>query len=301
MNYSPIVLFCYKRVDTLKLCITALQKCPESAMSELIIIADAAGKDTDIEKVNKVQDFLPAITGFKSIEIIKRDKNRGVDFNIISGINEMAERFRQFIVVEDDLVVAKDFLLFLNTSLDFYADNKEIFTITGFSFLNKIPQNYPYDAYFAKRMCPWGWATWSEKIKNMDWEIKDRELFRNSRKAQNSYNEWGSDRSSMLIDTLYGKTRAWDCRLDYYQYKHGFCTLYPVYSLVDNVGFGNEDASNTFGYNRYKSKLKLEINNSLRLPESIVFNEAIVKKFISKYSIIQRLHTRLMKVIGYKN
>ena len=301
MNYSPIILFCYRRLDTLKRCISSLQNCPESKLSDLVIISDMFAKESDAQKVNDVRQFLPSITGFKSIEIIKREKNLGVDFNIITCLKEMAIRFNQFIIVEDDLVVAKDFLRFLNYSLDFYANNTEIVSVTGFSFMNKIPGDYKYDAFFAKRMCPWGWATWSDKIKGVDWEIKDKDSFMQSKETQNHYNEWGSDRSRMLIHTIKGKTKAWDCRLDYYQFKHGYCTLYPIYTLVENIGFGNEDASNTFGYNRYKTKLKLKLGKNLRLPESIFFDQSIVKRFIEKYSVLQRIHTRLMKLIGYKN
>ena len=301
MYYSPIILFCYKRLDTLTRCITSLQKCPESEFSDLVIFADWAAKDSDIEKVLAVRQFLPSITGFKSIEIIERSENLGVDFNIIEGIKEMSIRFNQFIVVEDDLEVASDFLSFLNISLNTYAGNTEILTVTAFNFIDKIPKNYHYDAYFAKRSCPWGWATWSDKIKKVDWAIEDKEIFLQSRKVQNLFNEWGSDRSNMLTKTLQGKIRAWDIRLDYHQFKAGSCTLYPVYTLVENIGFGGNDASNTFGYNRFKTKLKFRSIQNLRLPEIIIFNKSISRNFISKNSITQRIHTRLMKMMGYQN
>ena len=300
-HHSPILLFCYKRLDILKRCVASLQECPESKFSDLIIISDWGAKETDFPKVLAVRQFLPFITGFKSIEIIERTENLGVDFNIIEGIKEMSVRFSQFIVVEDDLKVAPDFLRFLNSSLNFYVNNTEILTVTAFSFINAIPDNYEFDAYFAKRTCPWGWATWANKISEVDWIIEDKELFLKSRKIQRHFNEWGSDRSSMLSKTLKGEIRAWDIRLDYHQFKAGSCTLYPIHTLVDNIGFGGSDASNTFGYNRFKTKVNFSLIENLRLPESIVFNKSISRKFILKNSIMQRIHTRVMKMMGYKN
>jgi len=105
----------------------------------------------------------------------------------------------------------------------------------------------------------------------------------------------------MLINTLKGKVRAWDIRLDYQQFKDGTCTLYPVVSLVDNIGFGTADASNTFGYNRFKTKLNDNKVGSYNLPESILYDTNISKKFIWKNSLQQRIFTRVMKLINYKN
>jgi hypothetical protein len=301
MDCAPIILFTYKRLDTLQRCVASLQKCPESAKSDLIIVSDYAANETDVKKVNAVREFLPEISGFKNIEIIERDKNLGVDYNIIEGIKMMSHRFSQFIVVEDDLVVQDDFLHFLNVSLDFYVNNPGVLTISGFSFLDKIPSDYQYDGYFSKRTSPWGWASWSDKMKEVDWEIKDRNAFLLSNRTQNKFNEWGSDRSRMLSNMLQGKIRAWDVRLDYYQFLQGSCTFYPVISLVENIGFGSEDASNTFGYNRFKTKQKYKKREDFRIPESIIYNKSISKNFISKNSLQQRIFTRIMKIIGYKN
>ncbi len=301
MNHAPIILFTYKRLDTLQRCIASLQKCPESKQSDLIIVCDFAAKESDIEKVNAVRQFLPTITGFKDVEIIERDKNYGVDYNIISGIQLMAARYEQFIVVEDDLVVAPSFLRFLNVSLNFYKKNTEVLSVSGFSFVDKMPEIYPYDGYFAKRTCPWGWATWSDKIKEVDWEIKDKNAFLLSGKVQNDFNEWGSDRSRMLINTLEGKIRAWDIRLDYHQFLRGSCTFYPIITKVENIGFGSADASNTFGYNRFKTKFNPNSKDAITLPASVLFNKIISKNFISKNSLEQRIFTRVMKLINYKN
>jgi len=301
MSLAPIVLFTYKRLDTLQQCINSIKKCPEAALSDLIIVSDHQATDKDSAKVATVRSFLPTITGFKSIEIIEREKNYGVDYNIIEGIKMMAARFPKFIVVEDDLVVQEGFLHFLNFSLDFYAKNLDVLTVTGFSFVDKIPINYAYDGYFAKRTCPWGWATWAHKIKDVDWEINDKYDFFKSPDIRNNFNKWGSDRSRMLTNTLMGKIRAWDIRLDFHQFKYDLCTLYPVASFVDNIGFGHVDASNTFGYNRFKTKLKYNKKDSFKLLESIQYDNRITKIFIWKNSLQQRIFTRIIKLIGYKN
>lgn len=300
---SPIALFTYKRLDTLNQSLNSLKKCPEAPLSDLIIIADYPATDKDVDKVESVRKFLTTITGFKSIEIIEREKNYGVDYNIIEGIKMMAARFPQFIVVEDDLVVKKEFLSFLNKALNKYKNQEKVISVSAFSYLNNIPKDYLFDVYFAKRTNPWGWATWSNKINAVDWELSDKEEFIINTKIQNKFNEWGSDRSRMLIKTIQNKIKAWDIRLDYDQFKNNTTTVYPTISLVENIGFGNEDASNTFGYNRFKTKKtanQIDINQ-IRFSEVIIYNNKICKEFINKNSVAQRIITKVMKAIKYKN
>jgi hypothetical protein len=300
---APIVLFTYKRLDTLQKCINSIKKCPEAALSDLIIVSDYQATDKDSAKVATVRSFLPTITGFKSIEIIEREKNYGVDYNIIEGIKIMAARYPNFIVVEDDLVVKNGFLTFLNNALIYYKNHEEVLTACAFSWVNSIPKNYEFDVYFAKRHNPWGWATWSNKINDIDWELSLKERFVANKTIQNEFNIWGSDRSRMLIKTIQNKIRAWDIRLDYAQFKNNTTTVYPVVSLVENIGFGNKDASNTFGYNRFKTKNKLNKFDldKIQFPQIVFYNKTISKQFIEKNSIKQRIFTRLMKMIGYKN
>jgi hypothetical protein len=301
MCHAPIILFTYKRLNSLKRCVDSLLQCAESSQTDIVIVADAAATSADSVKVKAVREYLPKIAGFKTIEIIEREKNLGVDYNIINGIQWMAAKYPQFIIVEDDLVVKEGFLRFLNASLDFYKDNPEVLTITGFSFVEKIPNTYPYSGYFAKRTCPWGWATWSSKIKDVDWEIADRDDFLQSRKIQKKFNAWGSDRSRMLLQTLRGKVRAWDIRLDYYQFKHESCTLYPTVGLVENIGFNDDDASNTFGYNRFKTKTKYKKITQFLFSDTIQYDKTISEKFIKKNSLQMRIFTQFMKIIGVRN
>lgn len=301
MSFSPIVLFCYQRTDTLKLCIESLKECPEIKNTDLLIFSDAPANDSVKEKVMEVRQFIREIDGFKSVEIIERTINLGVDYNIITGLKEASERFDEFIIIEDDIVVKPDCLKFFNSALSFYKDNSRIISISAFSYVNKIPLVYYYDGYFTGRHNPWGWATWSDRIKQVDWEMEDKKSFQDSKILQREFNKWGSDMSSMLINTINGKIRAWDIRLDYHIFKNDYVVFFPIKSLSNNIGFGRDDSSNTFGYNRFKIKLDSTIKSTFSFPANIFLDEIICKQFINKNSLFQRLFTRLMKAIGYIN
>jgi len=300
INFSPIALFCFKRLDTLKICVESFKSCPEAIHSELIIFSDAARNEEELLKVNLIRSYINEIDGFKSIKVNYRDRNFGVDYNIINGIKEMSDNYESFIVVEDDLIVSSQFLKFMNEGLIYYKSYERVLTLSAFNYV-KPPKNYIWDIYFAKRTNPWGWATWSNKIKEVDWDLAIKENFLNIPIEMRTFNEWGSDRSRMLKRTLLGDIRAWDIRLDYYQFKKDYLTAYSIKNLVINNGFNDDEASNTTGYNRFKVKLYDFDQFCFHFPDFFPSNPIIYKRFISINSVLNRIITFVLKKLNINN
>jgi len=300
MTPAPIALFCFKRLDTLKSCIESLKSCPESKESDLIIYSDAARNEGESEKANEVRYYLTQITDFKSIKIILRDENLGVDYNIIKGIQQMSQEYESFIIVEDDLVVSNQFLRFMNAGLEHFKSFEKVLTLSAFNYV-KIPKKYIWDCYFAQRTNPWGWATWSHKIMDVEWNLAHTNNFLSYPSEMKAFNEWGSDKSRMLRRTLQGEIRTWDVRLDYFQYKRDLLTVYSIKNLVLNIGFNRADASNTTGYNRFKMNHQNFNKNNFFFPDFIFFNKTIKSKFISKNSLFNRIITTIFKLLQINN
>jgi hypothetical protein len=300
MTPAPIALFTFKRIDSLKKSLASLSRCPLSADSELTVFSDAPRTDEDVEKVNAVRQYLDTVTHFKKIKIVARPENLGVDYNIINGIKEMAASNDQFIILEDDLVFAENFLVFMNQALTRYENFPEVLSISGFSFINKIPAGYSSDAYFTNRSWSWGWGSWGSKIKNADWDVKDFSSFMKDKQMQSVFNKsGGSDLTKMLRETMEGKIRAWDIRLFYYQFKNKMVTLYPVSSKVVNIGFTPE-GHNTFGYNRYKTTLDVSNKQDFTFPNNTKPDGALNAAFLRKNNLSSRIMTRVFSMIGVK-
>jgi len=297
---SPIALFCFKRLDTLKRCVESLRNCPEAIHSDLFIFSDAGSNEIQNQKVGEVRAFLDSLTGFKSINIVYRSSNLGVDYNIIQGIQEMAEMHEKFIIIEDDLVVSKQFLGFMNAGLKHFETFENVLTLSAFNCI-QIPKKYIWDCYFAQRTNPWGWGTWSHKIKDVDWDLAKKNHLLLNRAEMKAFDVWGSDRSRMLKRTIKGEIRAWDIRLDYYQFKKNMLTAYSTKNMVENIGFNDLEASNTNGYNRYKSGLDYFNTLHFHFSDLLIFNPKIKKRFIAKNSFFARCKTWLYKLIKYKN
>jgi hypothetical protein len=288
-------------MDTLRACIESLILCPEAKDTDLIIFSDAGRNDKEQNKVDTVREFLLHIVGFKSIRIIERPQNFGVKNNIIGGIQVMANEYECFIVVEDDLVVSSQFLWFMNAGLAHFKDFDKVLTLSAFNYV-EIPKKYVWDGYFAGRLNPWGWATWSHKIKDVDWDLADKEHFLFNPKEIKAFNAWGSDRSNMLRKVLKGDLDTWDIQLDYYLFRKDLITAYSCKNLVINNGFNDPlNASNTIGYNRFKVGFeKFDLKN-LHFPDFITLNLSIKRRFISKNSIYNRFITFAFKLLKITN
>ena len=300
MKTAPIILFTYKRIDSLEKSLASLAACELAAESDLIVFSDAAKNDSDIEKVKSVRSFLHNVSGFKNVKIIERTENLGVDYNLINGLKEIASSYEKYIVIEDDLMYSQNFLVYLNKALEFYQDYPDVFTISAFSFINKNPENYSYDAYFTYRSWTWGWAGWGAKMRGIDWEVNDYPVFKKDKSLQSAFNKsGGSDLSKMLCNTMEGIIRTWDIRMFYHQFKQQSLTLYPITSKTTNIGFHGE-GSHTFGYNRYKTTPDIINKKDFHFPEKSVPDKKLNAAFLRRNNLTNRIMTRVFSMMGLK-
>ena len=189
----------------------------------------------------------------------------------------MAEMRESFIVGEDDLPISNKFIWFMNIELNQHEDLTNIITLSAFNYVN-FPKKYIWDCYFTNRTNPWGWATWSKKIKDVDWELANKEMFLSNHKEMKSINAWKSERTRMLKQTIEGKVRAWDIRLDYTHFKRNLITAYSCKNLVINNGFNNADATNTTGFYLFKVNLQEFVTLNLQLPKFLFLGIQVLKE-----------------------
>jgi len=298
MKYAPIVLFVYKRLDTLELCVASLKRNALCSESELYIYADAAARAEDKEKVEAVRSFIDRINGFKKITVIKAKKNKGLANSVIGGVSEVISMHGKVIVLEDDLIVSDNFLHFMNEALDYYAAEKRVLSISGFTTPVKVPARYASDVYFTKRVFSWGWATWKEKWENIDWQVADYTVFASNKRKQKEFNVMGSDSSPKVHKQMSGKIDSWAIRWYYHQFKHQLYTVFPVQSKVMYNGF-NSDATHS-GQNdrRFKTHIEKEAQTNFRFANQVVLNQVIVKQFTSHFSIPTRIYYKIFEILN---
>ena len=241
MQYSPIILFVYNRADHTRQTLDALSKAELSDRSHLIIFADGQKKDATEEqlaKISQTRAVLKEKNWCSTVEIRESEVNKGLARNIIEGVTEIVSKYGSVIVLEDDIVVGKHFLEYMNTALDKYKDNKDVFHITGWRDPIRTRKND--SAFFYPTMDCWGWATWADR-----WQYfkKDATYYKSifTDKMIWELNVEGTDSGmwEQVEMNLSGKINTWAIFWEISIYlKNGLC-LAPVKSLVKNVGFDN--------------------------------------------------------------
>ncbi|MDF1550350.1 MAG: glycosyltransferase [Bacteroidales bacterium] len=291
---APVALFVYNRLDHLKLSIASLQENPLAWASDLYLFSDGPKDDEDIDRVLKVREFIQSISGFKEIYIFENEKNQGLANSIINGISVVLQEHDKIIVLEDDLLVSSDFLQYMNEALDFYEDKNEVFSISAYCAPFKL-NNFEQDTFFFSRINSWGWASWRNRLDNVDWEVKDFNDFIKNKKLRKEFNLGGKDLTTMLLKYKTGIIDSWAIRFNYACFKQKKLNLYPTNSKILNLGIDNSgtNTKKTKKFDTYLKHNKVSFFNEVK--EDLIIRElysnflspSIFRQLINKYKILK--------------
>jgi len=295
---TPIIIFTYNRLYDIQETISKLKDNFLSKDSEIFIFSDYAKKEKDIESVNKVREFLYTIDGFKTITIIERKENYGLARNIIEGVTEIINKYEKVIVLEDDLITSKNFLNYMNDTLEFYKNDDSIFAVSGFCWDLPSLKNLDDDIFIAYRPASWGWATWKNQWENIDWNIKDYETFLKDKKAIKKFNRGGMDMTRMLRHFKEGKNNSWAIRWAYAMSKQNKYCIYPKLSKVQNIGFG-DTATHCTGEHIHKTILDESENTKFKFSKNLEINKQILREFRYQNSYLNKALKKI--TIKFKN
>jgi hypothetical protein len=294
-NLAPIVLFTFKRLDTLKKTVKALQNNFLASDSDLIIYSDGAKYSQDEPIIHEIRSYLRTIKGFKSVVINESGENQGLASSIINGVSSVMKIYNKAIVLEDDLLTSTNFLSFMNQALDKYESLPKVYSISGYSFDLKF-RNDSIDGYFLNRSWSWGWATWRNRWEEVDWLVSDYKDFSKSSGQRAEFSKLGSDVNKMLAAQMMGKADSWYIRFVYHQYKKRLLTFYPQISKIDNNGFDNEATHNKGLKSRFITSIDSTHNMKFILPYDAVIDEVRQEVFLKKLSLKTRIINKIKEI-----
>lgn len=236
---APIVLFVYNRLWHTQQTVEALQKNELASESVLYVFADGPKENAteeQIEKISQTRNYIYSIRGFKEIHIEEADKNKGLADSIVDGVTRIVNIYGKVIVLEDDIVTSSGFLNYMNSALEIYEKEEKVMHIAGYMYplrRNTLPKTFFYPA----TSC-WGWATWKRA-----WDCYNSD-------ARYLYSKIKEDGllDMLNVNTIHsfeeqlranaeGQMHTWFIKWNAsVLLSHGY-SLYPKYSLVQNVGF----------------------------------------------------------------
>ena len=280
IEYAPIVVFVYNRVDYLMNVLSSLAKNSLATSSNLYIFSDGAKNAEDKIEVDNVRRYVNSVANFgwfHSVTITEAESNKGLATSIISGVTEVINKYGKVIVLEDDSVCTLDFLQFMNDCLSFYEKNSKIWSIGGYSFIKEVPSDYNHSIYLMGRTCSYAWATWQDRWEKVDWNVHSYSSFKINMLKRNRFNIYGNDRATLLDLQMHGWINSWAIRFCYAMFENRMYTILPVSTKIRNIGMDERGTHNKTYLPQFDVKLpKRGIPYVL---EDVKLNRGMVKLF----------------------
>lgn len=299
-TYAPIIVFVYNRPVHTKKMFESLAKNKQAKNSDIFIYSDSPKNEQAKENVTKVREYindLPQKNLFKSVTIVNAKQNKGLANSVIDGVSNIINKYGKVIVLEDDLILSKHFIQYMNDALNFYQNNKKIWSISGYNLPIDIPKEYKKEIYLGYRGCSWGWATWKDRWDKVDWSVSDYKKIKNSFFKRKKFNRGGNDMALMLDAQMQGRCNSWAIRWCYQQHKENMYTIYPVNSLIKNIGL---DGTGTHSKISTNFNINIDTNNdSVKFTNELILNKKILKKFKQMFNGgIKQMIAETLSILG---
>ena len=170
MAYQPVIsIATYRRYKYTKQVLQHLAEC--KGIDKYMVLVNCEPGFPDIA------DMAKNFPGLKTDVVVHPEKlgcNRNIYFSLERGFAQSD----YVIMVEDDILLAKDALEFFEYCRTNYEDNPYVYTVAAYNQFECEPEQH-HTLYRLKWFTPWGWATWKSRWEeaggmktSWDWEAK---------------------------------------------------------------------------------------------------------------------------------
>lgn len=284
-NFAPVLIPTLNRYIHFKRCVESLAVCTYADQTDLYIALDYPLKESHWDGYKRISIYLNEINGFKTVNVIRRDKNFGARENISDARDEIFKKHDRLVISEDDNEFSPNFLDYINNCLNKYENNENVLTITGYNRMIDM-NGYDKNIYAALSFCAWGYI-----ISRKNYQFLQKEVI-NSKYAESILNSWKKSyliykRSPSLLRGLLSvvKTKAitGDTMIVSYMILNKKYCIWPTISKVRNHGY--DGGGEHFGSIPDHPMLKQVIDTaSFFEPDDIEIQEnEIIKARTSQY------------------
>jgi hypothetical protein len=298
---TGIALFVYNRPEHTQEVLKGLKR---NNIPKLYIFSEDIKDEEDREPVGKVRNLIDSIDWCET-EIIKSKENKGLANSIVYGVNYILEKHTRIVVLEDDCVPSDNFIAFMEKCFDKYGNNEKVMNVTGYSLPINISSDYPYDIYFSYRSSSWGWGTWRRAWQCFDRNKSILEEIKKSSNLRKKINRAGEDLIPMLKNQIDGKLDSWAVFWSINIIKNDGVCVNPIKSKIKNIGHDRTGIHCGLS-NRYIVKIIKEDISLLNLPDEIIINDIIVKRYKKFFSPslknkVKKILLNILKLMGLYN
>jgi hypothetical protein len=302
MNLIPIVILTHDRLDHLKQSIESLLLNDCSEFQNVYIFLDAPCSDKYILKNKQIIDYVNSLKGFNNLTLINHQLNIGSHNNFEFAVNYIFEKYDKLIFLEDDIIVSKNFISYMNQAMCYFESDLKCISVSGFTY--NLP-NVHLDVYKSNYLFAWGMGLYKEKY------ISHTKAFNRWKKTLlNPFylfkliTKYPFILNSMIAQE-YNKKKWYDTTITFYMINHGLYSILPTKTLVKNIGL---DGSGENCVANEKLQSEIVFNNTdkkiFNFETSDIKDKSLHKKLNKNFKITNYRLLRsffLLFIISFKN
>jgi hypothetical protein len=310
-RYAPVLICTLNRYEHFKRCIESLSACDYAELTDVYICVDFPFDESHFLGYNKILDYLPSISGFKTLNITIRNRNFGVVDNWIDMHHLVFLKHDCIIVSEDDNIFARSFLDFVNQGLEKFKDNKQIFSISGYNFPINLPDDCLTNIYLWPGFAGWGVGLWRDRFynvnktfENLDICIRYQKYFFRDIKKVLKLNNIANHLVPSLLESIRKKVFLGDTHYCLYINEEKMFSVFPPVSLVKNLGQDGTGTNSGFDkMNIYLNQIIFagKFNWELNPVQNNIISKLIYEHFKTSYLSKIKLCFNLLKFYLFKN
>lgn len=276
MIYAPVLIPTLNRYEHLKETVTSLSQCTGADKTDLYIALDYPPSSIYESGYSKIVEYLSSISGFKSVNIIKREKNYGVGKNPHDALHQVIfTKYDRFIFSEDDNHFSPNFLEFVNKGLERFKDDRSVIAMNGYRHFYHLifsDNNYFFqDIDFSA----WGYGMTKDTHLMLETTLT-KNYFR--KKFLNPINWWRVGRNGLnrflqflyFVFGTYDKPKLTDGTISVFMALNGMKVVMPSVSKVRNIGWDSLGNSAMTG-NMPKALEEKYLNQDIDLASSFEY------------------------------
>lgn len=234
--YAPVLICTYTRCSHLKKTIESLAKNSCALSTDLYIASDYPYDESHRVLVDEVRIYIKSIDGFKSVNVILRDRNFGANANYYDALDSIFEKHDRVVIMEDDIVTGRYFLQFINDGLNLYGPNGRVLAVAGYIW-PKLRINLDSDTLLLPLYSGWGTGYHRENFRKIESGCNVSRRILDDWRLFLKANFLIPGIASPLLDMAEGRLHAWDVDCFLYMLERDLLVLFPKNSLVKNIGF----------------------------------------------------------------
>ena len=237
-HLAPVVVTVFDRPGHLQRCLKSLAENPAAARTPVFLGIDGPADKNGMARFREVLAVANRFKSgnyFASLELVVSDFNIGSKANSRQIFAVCRKHYDRFIRLEDDVIVGKYFLEFMNDGLSEYEASEEVFAICGHVDLQERDRHV--GPFLKGSFAPYGYASWFTQTDRVESESVARQvkgIISNRERLRAFFEEHESGGILPLI--AFGDKKPGDFQKLFFIKEHSMYCLFPPASLAEHTG-----------------------------------------------------------------